>query len=516
MGFWDKRWGNLQRNLRLIVNIFFRYIDDIRVYFAPIREGGWWRNRKWVFDPECSDTRNDEIRTKEEIAKSLNDVLDFLRFTTESEEEFEGGYLPTLDFLTKVLNSGKITFKHFYKPMINNLVLEKDTALSQNTIFSSLRQDLVRRLLNTSRDEHINVRLGVIENFTQLLINSKHCYSFIKPIILQALTKYSYMLHRDQLPVDHKKYQPLYRARTYQDETRKILKYIDFCTWYKDENLGEPHRQTWKRDIKRKGDNISQNRRGRAVHTGSDVAETTTTMFVPSSPKSTLLGMLQEAEEELNREIPWKVKLLEKAGRPLRNVFLPKFPINKGCVLGVNCRGCENNGLKCRQKGVVYMAVCKLCEDEIKQCGEIDNNVREEKCHKYIGETSRTFRLRVSEHMKALHDLNPKSFQLLHWAKQHNDDLTCPEFKFKKVRQFNDPLSRQLCEGILILEEGILNKRNEFRMNNICRLVAQKDSRTEEEDRKKLLFERAKDEEMVESFIKVLKGRGYCERKGSK
>ena len=46
--------------------------------------------------------------------------------------------------------------------------------------------------------------------------------------------------------------------------------------------------------------------------------------------------------------------------------------------------------------------------------------------------------------------------------------------------------------------------------------MAQKDSRTEEEDRKKLLFERAKDEEMVESFIKVLKGRGYCERKGSK
>ena len=230
MGFWDKRWGNMQRNLRLIVNIFFRYIDDIRVYLAPIREGWWWRNRKWVFDPECSDTRNDEIRTKEEIAKSLNDVLDFLRFTTESEEEFEGGYLPTLDFLTKVLNSGKITFKHFYKPMINNLVLEKDTALSQNTFFNSLRQDLVRRLLNTSSDEHINVRLGVIENFTQLLVNSKHCYSFIKPIILQALTKYSYMLHRDQLPADHNKYQPLYRARTYQDETRKILKYIDFCT----------------------------------------------------------------------------------------------------------------------------------------------------------------------------------------------------------------------------------------------------------------------------------------------
>ena len=101
-------------------------------------------------------------------------MLDFLRFTTESEEEFEEEYLPTLDFQTKVLENGRISFKHFYKPMINNLVLEKGTALNQNTIFSSLRQDLVRRLLNTSRDENLTVRIGVIENFTQLLINSKH------------------------------------------------------------------------------------------------------------------------------------------------------------------------------------------------------------------------------------------------------------------------------------------------------------------------------------------------------
>ena len=161
-------------------------------------------------------------------------MLDFLRFTTESEEEFEEEYLPTLDFQTKVLENGRISFKHFYKPMINNLVLEKGTALNQNTIFSSLRQDLVRRLLNTSRDENLTVRIGVIENFTQLLINSKH--SFIKPIILQALTKYSYIVYRDRLPPKHKKYQHLYRTRTYEDETRKILKYIDFCTWYKDEN----------------------------------------------------------------------------------------------------------------------------------------------------------------------------------------------------------------------------------------------------------------------------------------
>jgi len=79
--------------------------------------------------------------------------------------------------------------------------------------------------------------------------------------------------------------------------------------------------------------------------------------------------MLVEAEEESNIDIPWKVKLLEKWGKPLRNLFLPKIPIFKGCVLGEECKACENNGLTCRQKGVVYTAVCRQCEDEIKQCG---------------------------------------------------------------------------------------------------------------------------------------------------
>jgi len=88
----------------------------------------------------------------------------------------------------------------------------------------------------------------------------------------------------------------------------------------------------------------------------------------------------------------------------------------------------------------------------------------------------------------------------------------CPEFRFKKVRQFRDALSRQLCEGIMILEEGILNKRNEFRINNICRLVAKKDSKSEEDDRKKRLTQKAKDDELIDNFIKVIRARGECVR----
>ena len=55
---------------------------------------------------------------------------------------------------------------------------------SVRMIFSSLGQDLVRRLLNTSNKEGVEIKLSVIEDFTQLLVNSGHKFAFIKSIIL--------------------------------------------------------------------------------------------------------------------------------------------------------------------------------------------------------------------------------------------------------------------------------------------------------------------------------------------
>ena len=88
----------------------------------------------------------------------------------------------------------------------------------------------------------------------------------------------------------------------------------------------------------------------------------------------------------------------------------------------------------------------------------------------YIGETARVFRKRVEEHMSSLKNLDPSSFQLAHWAKYHNDDLECPEFKFKVLGQYRDTLTRQITEAVNILDKGSLNKRHEFRINELCRL----------------------------------------------
>ena len=104
----------------------------------------------WIFDPDKAGEIVDIRRTCDEFCKSFNAVMDFLEFTTESELDFSSGFLPTLDTQTKVEDDGSITYKFFSKPTNSNLVIENGTALPKNIIFGSLRQEIVRRLQNTS------------------------------------------------------------------------------------------------------------------------------------------------------------------------------------------------------------------------------------------------------------------------------------------------------------------------------------------------------------------------------
>ena len=209
----------------------------------------------------------------------------------------------------------------------------------------------------------------MIEEFTQLLVNSGHKFTFIKSIILQAVTKYEYMLGRNRLDQSDARYQPLYRARTYDDMNRKILKYINISLLYTREDLGDPFRQKWKRFVKRKSDRRQLNKRKRIAERNKKVEEKdnrriTTTMFVPSSQNGVLLALLEQVEEELKGELDWTVKLEEKSGKALKTMFLPSFTIVDGCVLGENCQVCANNGIHCRPESVVYIATCQKCNTD--------------------------------------------------------------------------------------------------------------------------------------------------------
>ena len=83
------------------------------------------------------------------------------------------------------------------------------------------------------------------------------------------------------------------------------------------------------------------------------------------------------------------------------------------------------------------------------------------------------------------------SHMLKHWVCDHPDLLEPPKFKFRIIRSFQDPLTRQLAEAVRIELSGeeILNSKSEF---NRCRVPRLKIN-LEEWGIKKKEFER-KDE----------------------
>ena len=92
--------------------------------------------------------------------------------------------------------------------MMNNLLIQFGTSLEQNVIFSSLRQDLIRRMLNCNRLLPMDERVNIIDEYIQLMSNSGHSYTFTKAVVLQALTKYKSILERADLKEEDERFIP--------------------------------------------------------------------------------------------------------------------------------------------------------------------------------------------------------------------------------------------------------------------------------------------------------------------
>ena len=492
MGIWDTMWAALMHSWKFLVKLYIRYIDDVRVFAHPIKKGWSWNHDGWTFNENAVDDRDPITRTREELQKAFDSIMDFLLFTTECEPDFSSGYLPTLDVEMQAQSDGSIWYRFYSKPTNNNIVIQRNTALSQDTIFSSLRQEVVRRMTNTCEYISLDTRLKVIEDMIQLMRNSDHKYAFIKSVILQGLTKYEYMKRRSLLQETHAQFMPLHRPKDFRGQERLLTKYVNIMLWYKDFKVGDPFKQTWKRRIRYKNDKQKS-----SFRKDSKTGETTTTFFVPPSAKSLLFKLVVEKERLLRKKFGWWVKILEAPGSPLLSRFASKFPISEGCPRGDNCILCEGKGVKCSVKSVVYQATCRKCLHVI--AGVNDEHQLSEGTITlpiYVGETSRPWRERVLEHCDGMLNCKASSVFVEHWMEHHGLDTICPEFKFEIVSTYPDPLRRQLSEALNIQDRGTMNRKLEYNKNEICRLEATMKTKDQEKlwreefDNRKLLREK--------------------------
>ena len=113
-------------------------------------------------------------RTKLAVHGAMQGLTECLTFTVETEEDFDDGWLPTLDIKLRVDECNQIQYNFYEKPTGSDRCLQAETALNQNCLVRSLNNEVMRRMANMSEHIPIEERVKVLDRFSQKMVNSGH------------------------------------------------------------------------------------------------------------------------------------------------------------------------------------------------------------------------------------------------------------------------------------------------------------------------------------------------------
>ena len=131
------------------------------------------------------------------------------------------------------MEDGLVKHIFYEKPTVGNQVLRRDTALPTASIRSTLLQETVRRMLNTSVDTEPELVNDILSKYAQKLVNSGHSQLSTKIFIVQGVTKFLHKVKISRLPVDHPQYKPLYMAKEYNENQRQVDKFLAKMNWFR-------------------------------------------------------------------------------------------------------------------------------------------------------------------------------------------------------------------------------------------------------------------------------------------
>ena len=129
-------------------------------------------------------------RTRRVIHGTMQEIENFLKFTMETSEDFESGWLATLDTVLCVTEGNKIEYIYYEKPVSSNVIVQKLTAMEENSRMKTLANELTRRVLNTSEALGVEEHVKVIDKYIQKLINSGYALEQVRKIIINGIKGY--------------------------------------------------------------------------------------------------------------------------------------------------------------------------------------------------------------------------------------------------------------------------------------------------------------------------------------
>ena len=319
-------------------------------------------------------------------------------------------------------------------------VMLASSAQPWNQKRTTLTQELIRRLLNCSKELPCRSKAKHLTDFMQLLKNSGYSEAFRAEILKSGLKGYNKILSAERDGV-----RPMYRPKGWKESARWLAKRRKKKEW-----LGT----FWKACI-----------------------------FVPPTPGSQLKKLMQAKEEETRaggrESIP--IKIIETAGRTLEQTLVNNDPFNGNQCSDAKCEPRKNgrNKINCRRNGVCYRISCLLCL----RAGRPGDVTRYLEGACYYGESAKNMHCRSKEHVSKFNSKSEKvrsesAFykHLLntHGGKADNKDFS-DYFEVQILKSYKKPFTRLVEEGTFIANHNgeLLNSKSEWHQAKVVRTTTQ-------------------------------------------
>ena len=313
--------------------------------------------------------------------------------------------------------------------------LPTESAINAKSKRTILTQECLRRIRNTKVELGNGVRNDHLNIFMIKMKNSGYSKNYRIQILDSAIKAFKKMLEEDKNGT-----KPLYRNRQWNRDERQQSKENKRNNWYQDSKNTETNYKS--------------------------------VLFVPPTPGSELLKELRNREEELNKNKKERIKIVEKGGEKIEKILTKKNPFkeekctDKWCPL---CKGSVGEiKIACNTNNLGYRWVCRTCE------------ITKKITKVYEGETSRSIRVRSSEHLSAFKNKRSDSVLYKHKTLEHiNEEV---EYGLEITGLFKDALTRQANESVRIYTRrgtDILNSKSEFNHPPTARVVVEKKKKIE-------------------------------------
>jgi hypothetical protein len=412
--------------------MYGRYVDDANCVASVLPLGTRYNKETDNLEIEIDAIESDrllkpDLRTFTIIQEVANSIWPEIQWTMDVPSNHDDGMMPMLDTQVCVRNN-QVMFEFYEKAVNTPYCIPERSAHSWKIKRSSLIQEGVRRMLNTSRNSSARTRRDVMESWDRKLRYSGYKYRFREQIISAALG-----IYKDKIEEDAKDGgRPLYRTKDWMREERDEEKELKSTNWYKGQ--GEVPN------------------------------------LAPLIVDPTEGGVMRKEMSricELFRETHKIGVLVQERGGVRSSMDVRSDPLGTRLCKRDNCPICRTEGSKggCQGGNVGYQHQCKLCDD-------IKDDSGKGTLALYIGETSKSGYERGLQHAAGL--LKKKDDNVMHKHMMIHHQGLEPNFVMTVTGRFKGCLPRQEDEGTRLRESKakiLLNSKMQWHQPAISRVI---------------------------------------------